>query len=241
MKISGVPHKFWPADTVKKIVVMSGTFNALELKKLGLHTKRICTFPAYSPIPVKSRPFMYLKTANMGYKYQDLSIPLVIEKIKELATKHSKEKGIIHLTYAMQEKFKEALGDDDRYIFHDKLDKKKKYREFRDAEGPKILMASGMSEGVDLPYDAGRWQVIPKVMYPSLADGLMKKYMKEDSEWYSWMTVRTLVQQTGRICRTPTDYGVTYMLDTSFKNLLKYNRDLFPDYFLESIQIAEQP
>ena len=235
MRLGGVPHNFWPKDKVKKIILLSGTFNDEEMSKLGVSTKRVATFEAYSPIAPENRPVIFIPTATMSFKYQEISIPVIAEKIIEIAADHAETKGIIHLPYALQDKFAELLLGD-RYIFHDRDNKMAKYKLFKQSKEPKILVASGMSEGVDLPYEDGRWQIIPKVMYPSLADGLMKKYMKEDGAWYSWLTVRTLVQQTGRICRTPTDFGETFILDNAFKNLIRFNRRLFPSYFLDALR-----
>jgi hypothetical protein len=54
-------------------------------------------------------------------------------------------------------------------------------------------------------------------------------------------TARTTVQQAGRICRTPTDYGITYILDASFASFYrratdrKPNYELFPDYFVDAM------
>jgi Rad3-related DNA helicase len=71
-----------------------------------------------------------------------------------------------------------------------------------------------------------------------LADPLNKYFSQEDPEVYNAEVIRGVVQQSGRICRTPTDIGTTYILDASFQSLYWRCRKsgLFPDYFLEALE-----
>jgi hypothetical protein len=221
-------------QNVGKIILMSGTINNIDIRKLGLSAKRVGYIEEPSPIPAERRPIIFKPVANMAYKYQDISIPLIAKDILTIA-KDQKGKGVIHTTYDIASKLRPYLDDDARFIFHSNKDKDAVYKTFRSSEEPLILVASGMSEGIDLPYDAGRWQVITKIQYPSLADNLMAYYKDKEKDHYAWLTIRTLVQQCGRICRGPDDYGITYILDTCFENLYKFNRNLFPKYFSDSV------
>jgi Rad3-related DNA helicase len=63
------------------------------------------------------------------------------------------------------------------------------------------------------------WQVILKVPYPSLADPVIAEWAQRDHEAYSWETLKEMIQATGRVCRGPTDVGVTYVFDKSFERL----------------------
>lgn len=223
-----------------KIILMSGTINSIDIRKLGLGNRKVLEVHGQSPIPRERRPIIYEPAANMAFANQHIAIPKLAERIKELAASNQ-EKGLVHTTYAIAEKLKPYLSDDDRFLFHSKENKDAVYAKFRSSDKPYILVASGMAEGIDLPYEAGRWQIITKIQYPSLADNLMMYVKNNEKDLYAWMTVRTLVQQCGRICRTPEDYGVTYILDTCFENLYKFNKKLFPQYFKESVQFKLSP
>jgi Rad3-related DNA helicase len=176
----------------------------------------------------------------MSYKYQDVSVPIMAKYLLTLLDKHPDEKGLIHVPYQLAVKLRPHLKHK-RLMWHDNKDKDEAYKAFRATTQPAVLVASGMAEGVDLPYDAGRWQAIIKIQYPSLADNLMKYFMNSEPSWYAWLSVRTLVQQCGRICRGPDDYGVTYILDVAFENLLRYNKRLMPKYFLDALHIHKRP
>lgn len=224
----------------KKIVLMSGTINHLDVNKLGLGSRAVYRVECPSAIEASRRPVIFQPAANMGYKHQDISVPIMAKALLALLDKHPTEKGLIHMPYQLAEKFRGHLSHP-RLLWHEKgQDKEDKYDLFRASQEPLVLVASGMAEGIDLPYDAGRWQAIVKVQYPSLGDPLMQYYSQKEKDYYSWLTIRTITQQSGRICRTPTDYGCTYILDVAFENLIRYNRKLFPAYFLDALKVEKK-
>lgn len=97
------------------------------------------------------------------------------------------------------------------------------------------MVGSGMYEGLDLAGDSGRWQVITKVPYPSLEDPVTRYLMEQDEEYYHWETIKQLLQASGRICRKLDDYGVTYVVDSSFRRLYTQSQELFPQYWKDSL------
>ena len=124
-----------------------------------------------------------------------------------------------------------------RLVYHDRSDKQLRYQEWR-ASSPsagKVLVASGMYEGVDLAGDAARWQVLTKVPWPSLGDVAIKYQAEQDPEWYAWAAAKLVVQACGRVCRGPEDYGVTYILDRSVHRILEEIPDLLPPWWLDSL------
>jgi hypothetical protein len=127
-------------------------------------------------------------------------------------------KGLIHITYNLAEKLSMYL-DNSRLIWHTKEDKMRKYKEFRETTEPKVMIASGLYEGIDLAGDDYKWQVITKIPFPSLAEPAIKFKAEKDPVWYHWETLKVLIQACGRICRGPTDSGTTYIIDSSWRNL----------------------
>lgn len=238
--LSGLPEILWPSKKTEKVILLSGTISDLDMRLLGLRGKRVSTVTTTNPIPAQNRPIDVSVGVNMSYKYQDKNMPKMADLLEELRQNNSK-KGLIHTTYAISNKLKKYLTDD-RYIFHTKLNKDEKLAEFIKSED-KIFVACGMSEGLDLAGSDYTWQAITKIQYPNKADQLIDKWYREDSERVNWMTIRTLRQQIGRICRTPEDFGITYVLDTAFGNLVTKrfglvtkNREMFTYDVLESVK-----
>ncbi len=230
-----VPHTLWPRNKVSKVVLLSATINNLDIDRLGLSRRRVTYLNCENPIPADRRPFVVDPAANMAWKYQAKSLPLLAKKIEELSERHKGEKGIIHIPYSLAYKLKQLLSGD-RYLWHTRDNKDTVYQQFRNSEDDAVLVACGMSEGIDLVEEYGRWQVIAKIMYPSLADALVKKQLQEDPIWYNWVTARTIRQQCGRITRSPTDFGVTYMVDAGFRDFFRRTRDMWPQAFVDSMR-----
>lgn len=234
ISLKTVPHKMWPDGTVKKLILMSATMYPEDMERLGLDRKRVFNISCSSPILKKQRPIYVESTAPMGYKDLKVSIPKIAHRINQLAAVH-KGKGVVHITYGLISKFKKYLKDD-RFLWHNEEDKELVYKEFVESKEPKILMACGMSEGIDLVGAEFEWQIIAKVMFPSLKDELQKYFLTNRPEIYTIETARCTIQQYGRICRTPTDYGATYILDSNFRNFYYKNYRLFPVYFQEALE-----
>lgn len=242
LDISDAPPIMWP-DKVKKIILMSATISRKDIEQLGLFNKKIQYIQADSPIQAERRPVRIPKAkSSMAFRNQDANMSKLVQFITDTAVHHEDEKGIIHVTYSLAKKLKEQNFQQsvaDRLIFHGKHDKAKKYNEFRDSESPKILIACGMYEGIDLAYDAGRWQIIAKIPWPSLADPAIKYLCSQDDEWYQWEALKVFLQGCGRICRTPTDFGVTYVFDSTFDRLYSSSVEAgtLPKWFINSIQV----
>lgn len=223
---------FWPNRT-KKIVLMSATINRKDIEQMGLDKRRVTFIEAPSPIPAERRPVVLECSLNMSYAYVDKNMPALIERIKELLEENP-EKGMVHVTYGMMSALAEALGSERRLIFHTKENKRQQYELFRRTEGT-VLVAAGMYEGVDLPEDAGRWQLITKVPWPALSDPAIKYMADLDPEWYAWEAAKVVLQGVGRICRGPQDYGKTIILDSTFQRLYDSYREFFPAYWTDSV------
>jgi Rad3-related DNA helicase len=195
----------WP-HSVNKIVLMSATINENDIYDMGLDDRRVCYIDCESPIPPVNRPFVYLGTCNMAYRHRQHSVPIAAEKLRELLSQHP-ERGVIHCTYAVAKQLKAHLGDEERILWADKNNRNEKYQEFLDspAADGRVLVASSLYEGVDLNYDRARWQVLCQVPWLSLAEPAVQERLRQRPESYAWAAIRTILQGTGRVCRTPTD------------------------------------
>jgi len=225
----------WPAEATAKIVLMSATIGPKDVEELGLSGKKVAYFESKGSIPKDRRPFVVIPVAKMSYANQAESIPIIADYIKKLAARHPNEKGLVHCTYGVSVKLQKLLEREARFVFHDKYNKNDRYLEFRNKPGNQILVASGMAEGVDLPDDCARWQVISKVQWPSLADDVASWRAHNAPDLYKWETIRCIIQQSGRIVRSQSDFGTTYMLDSDFRRLWNEARHLFPKWFRDSV------
>lgn len=234
--ITDEPKLFFGSH-LNKIVLMSATISPQDIAQLGLYHKKIKYISASSPIPIERRPVVFGPNAlNMSYQFQDKNLPQAAALIKKLALEFPDSKGLIHAPYSLALKLRHLLTGP-RYRFHDQDNKREVYEGFRSSMEHIILVASGMYEGVDLPYDAGHFQAIVKMPYPSLADPAIAFKAEQDKKWYAWETIKLVQQACGRICRGPDDFGATFILDNSFERLYNQNQELWPDWFKAGLRI----
>lgn len=236
-----MPPVMWPTGKVRKIILLSATIGAQDIKELGLDKRRVAIISAPSPIPAENRPVILGPYTSLAYAQQLVSIPKVAARLTELLSRHVGEKGIVHAPYGVARQLRHHLNDP-RFLFHDSEDKAEVYRKFRELspESGAVLVASGMYEGIDLAEDAARWQVIAKVPWPSLAEPAIKYKAEASPEWYAWEAAKQMIQGVGRVCRSTTDYGVTYIWDSSFDTLYTNWPDFFPPWWKEAVHTYEE-
>ncbi len=232
--VSRMGDSLWPSRT-KKIVLLSATISRKDIDALGLGRKRVRYLECSHPIHPSRRPVFLDYISDINSSNLESSTKLIAEHImRNLLPHHVGQKGMIHATYRQAEILRKYLRSD-RIIYHDVSNKTAKYNEFMDSspEEGKVLVASGMYEGIDLPEELGRWQVVAKIPWPSLGSEINKIVVKRDPELYEWQCLRDVIQAAGRICRTENDFGVTYICDGTMDRLL--STDLVPEWFREAI------
>lgn len=246
-----VKKVLWPEDKVKKIVFFSATFNQNDLKTLGLSKKRCGIFKGESPIPVERREVRIWPVASMTYRNRAEGIPKVAAACLRLASKHHDTKGVLHCTYEVADEIRQMGFRDPnakRLIFHTQRDKKDALGYFLATKEPKILVASGMSEGIDLAGHDFGWQVLTMIVRPSIVDDVNFWRLKYDKEKYDWETVRQVEQTTGRISRFETDMGVSYVVVNDFwmlwntTHLARIRRgeeSMWADWFIPSVKWSD--
>jgi len=158
---------------------------------------------------------------------------------------HPREKGLIHApSYAAGRRLVADLAARGpalarRLIWVESTEAKARALEVhRTSPAPTVLVSPSLREGVDLPDDFLRFQVMTKVPYPDLGDPWTAARRARDPRWYALETAKALVQAYGRSCRHADDFGVTYILDGQFERFLAHYRALLPPWFLDAVYAA---
>jgi len=231
--IRSQPPLLWPQHKVKKLFFLSGTINRKDVEDMGLGDRRICIIDAPSPIPIERRPLIVDPKFTLAASAHGRDIPALAQYLRDLA--NSKEgKGFIHAPYSLAMELQKHLSDHPRFLFHTNQTKHRIFTEFKQSQDG-IMVASGMYEGIDLADDAARWQVICKVPWANLTEPAMQYMAQQDPEGYANEAARLVVQAYGRVCRSPTDYGETIIVDRSFLRLYNNYRELFPGWFCDAV------
>jgi Rad3-related DNA helicase len=200
---------------------------------LGLSSYK--TIEVANPIPVESRKVIAVNKYAISSKFTDWENYYRI--IEALSKKHHNTNGIVHSpSFALLKQIKESVstGLSDRMMISNNRDDILAELE---SKNNAIIMGASLSTGYDFKDDLARWQIISKVPYPYMGDPWIKVMLDRHPKLYAREAILTLIQSAGRVCRGVNDYGVTYVIDANFVSLLKNHIDLFPDWFLESIEI----
>ena len=242
--VRDAPPYIWP-NQVQKIVMMSATVSYKDIENLGLDRRRTLYLEVDSPIPSSHRPIITDYVANVNRSNLRDSTISMAQRIREIyLPKYEGKKGVIHATYAQSKIFREVLGDNERFMFHDKTNTRAQYQAFLDSppESGRIFVASGLYEGIDLAEDLGRFQIITKIPWLNLGDSAIKYKAERDQAWFCWETLKSTMQACGRICRTPEDFGETIIMDMSFTRLVKqgFTYGLIPSWWREALPIELQ-
>lgn len=213
-----------------KIVLMSGTITPMDVNDLFPDTPyRFRDLP--SPIPVAQRPVYYRPTPfAMNWQTNPAHI---VKQIEEVIRLNPNLNTIIHVTYGLAKTLAPYFV---LPILTNTAENKDEILDQFKREGG-ILLAGGMAEGIDLPGDLCRLNIIPKLAYPDLKDPVVqkRKALEDGDDWYNLQTLMKLVQQTGRSTRGTDDYSKTYILDPGFTWRFKKCKDKLPQSFVESI------
>ena len=206
-------------------------------KWLGLNPNEVYHIKIDSPFSKEKRPIILNLVGKMSKSRIKGSAPKTIPILQEILEKHKDDKGLIHThSYKCQQYINRNLANS-RLISHNAGNREQILDYFEKDENPLVLVSPSMSEGVDLPYDKCRFQVIYKIPFPYLGDKQVNMRMKRDKKWYAYKTVMTLMQAYGRGMRAEDDSCYTYILDSDINMLFKspMYRSLMPDFFKEAV------
>lgn len=208
---------------------------------LGLDPSEVAWLRLGSSFPKDNRPVIMGLVGSMSRRNQQTTLPAMLRVVDKIMSKHATEKGIIHChSYDLGKTIADSLKGTAaglRLLFPRKAEERDLLvaRHCSPDSGPTVLLSPSVTEGFDFKDDTARWQIIAKVPYPYLGDKQVEAKKEISQEWYDQQTIMTIVQAAGRVCRSETDWGVTYVLDDDFRNLWDKRRGMFPAWFKEAI------
>jgi Rad3-related DNA helicase len=239
------------APFAKHLLFVSATTGTAEMfKSAHGYTRPLVKIEAPSGFPVANRMVYSMRAGNMSMRTQAQDAPKVMQALIEVAKSsqpqntrfdHVNHKGIVHtynnkITDMVMDAF-QAAGMAWRVQILRGSGKKREeiLQTFRKSSQPLILVSPSAMLGLSLNDDLGRWQAIVKVPYAYLGDPSVVHRKDQIDGWYEWQTAKDLIQTFGRIVRSETDWGQTYVLDDAFSRFYAQNWHLFPRYIQEAI------
>ena len=231
-----------------EITVLSSAYlghRAVLAECFGLEESDVRVFTTGSPFSLEQRPIVYRPVGAFSHATRARLEPALFAEVATILAAHPTDKGLIHVaSYEAGRRLVHELGvraprESRRLLWVDSADGKTGALQLHRASAlPTVLVSPSLREGVDLPDDFLRFQVLTKLPYPDLGDPWTAARRERDPRWYAIETAKGLLQAYGRSCRHAEDHGVTYVLDAQFARFLQHYRVLLPEWFLDAAEPA---
>ena len=239
------PALLWDAAD---IVVLSSAFmgrREIIASYFGLEAGGVHALASGSPFAPEQRPIVYRPVGALSQATLAELEPVLFAEVAGILDQHRADKGLVHAaSYAAARRLLAHLADhapdaSRRVIFVESSAAKQRALEHhRTSPLPTVLLSPSLREGVDLPDDFLRFQIVTKMPYADLGDPWTAARQARDPRWYALETAKALVQAYGRSCRHAGDHGVTYILDGQFARFVQRYRPLLPAWFREAAEPA---
>ncbi|MFA6336253.1 MAG: helicase C-terminal domain-containing protein, partial [Bacteroidales bacterium] len=235
-----------------KMVVLSSATPSTNL----LTTKDINRLECEHPIPIERRLCYFYPVGSMAYTSRNETAKKMAPVIQNLHEMYN-SKTMLHagsypVAYLIYDELIKYMDKKDILLQVDKKNQNR-YPEgilrnecsriFKNSIRKMIWISVEMNEGVDLfgpDYKLNLIAKLPaepwKAEYTE-ARNLYDKTNFGDNIWYNTQSANKLQQSYGRICRGPTDEGITYILDKSVMGFYnRYKNKLFYEWFRAAIK-----
>lgn len=220
-------------------------------KDIGIPEEETAFISIDSEFDKENRPVFYLPSAKMTYGWnkpeRKNDRQKMLERVIEICSLHKDDAGVIHTGSFQIAKWliDELDGKIPQRIFHhtpsddDNMNPNRDnvISEFVESSEPRVLISPSITEGLDLKNDLGRFSITCKVPYPYLGDAWVKKRQELSQDWYRRQALISIIQATGRVVRSKTDWGYSYILDESFYGLYNSMKNKIPPWFKESLNM----
>jgi ATP-dependent DNA helicase DinG len=246
LTVAGMARELF--DECAEVTVLSSAYlghRAVLAEYFGLGEDEVRVFSTASPFSLEQRPIAYRPVGSFSHTTRARLEPALFAEVAAILAAHPGDKGLIHVP--SYEAGRRLVGDlaarapreSRRLLWIDSAGGKSGALQLHRASAlPTVLVSPSLREGVDLPDDFLRFQVLTKLPYPDLSDPWTAARRERDPRWYAVETAKALLQAYGRSCRHAEDHGVTYVLDEQFARFIQRYRVLLPEWFLDAAEPA---
>lgn len=231
-------------NTGKKFLLMSATVISPDqlAADLGLEGSEFGYVQINQAYPAKNRPVYQVPVASVTRANKEEAYGKLAASSNLILQRHDKDRIIFHtVSYELSRFLYDELKNNkthEVFSYNSSYTREQAIEDYCSTKNS-ILIGSSLERGLDLPHDLCRVQVICKVPYPYLGDKQVSARLHSigGQQWFNVLTVREIVQMTGRGVRSEDDHAQTYILDSQFShNIYRRNKGLFPKWWRDGLQ-----
>lgn len=205
-------------------VLMSATVGDIKkfTKVMGIDPHKLNHYTLESPFDYSKSPVVLFRNCSMDFKNRDANFPKAVKIIDKILDRHSGQRGIIHTgSHQFTERLYQSSNNQDRLLPYKTSAEKNAALEMMASSDDMVVIGPSLLEGLDLKDDMTRFVIFLKTPFQNLGSPLVQHKLKKDNSFYSWKAAIAILQGAGRGIRNPEDWAWTYIVDSSFMNLLR--------------------
>lgn len=189
-----------------------------------------------SAFPPENKKVIIYKPLNLNYKsmQDNKTIEQLNERCLEIVKMQKDHKGIVSTpTFTLTRTISEYLQLHGIKVFEHKTGEKLEniIGDFKSYKKPSVLISPMLFEGIDLPDDLARYQILTKCPYASLQDTVVKYILNHYPELYQFQTLLKIIQFFGRGVRNKEDWSNIFVLDTNVVRLITDRTNVWSDEY----------
>ena len=213
-------------------------------RSLGLKEESAAWLKVGHTFPVENRKIIVSFVGPMGMNNIEATKPRLFNFIDKAMAHHTGERGIIHCgSYKLGKAIYDYLmttPEAGRVTFPQTVEERDEAFKMHGQMEGSVIISPSMMEGFNFAGDLARWQLIVKVPYGNLGDRQIATRKDIDPDWYAVQAVGLVVQASGRIVRSESDWGITYITDADFQHLWRRNSTFFPKWWSDALVWKEK-
>ncbi len=233
----------WPFDylhlltgTIPQVVLVSATLTRKTVELLGIGKGDFDYREFSSTFAPERRPLYFCAAApgnsNCSEEVKRERHEKTVRVIDKIIQTRPGVRGIIHsVSYKRAEEIYESSAQKDRLVLHERGvgGLAKAVERYMVLESG-ILVSPGAAEGVDLPHDGCRFQILAKVPFPDWRDPVTAARTAHDKEYVNYLVGQIITQTYGRVMRDEEDWGETFIIDTDWAWMRGRCAEYVPDH-----------
>ena len=211
-------------------------------KRFGFSEDEVYYYSMPSPFDPDKAPIFSYPQPNMSY------VPDMTGKrskmggvLASIMKEYSNQRGLILCNsyvevefYAnyLYEKFPDCSK---RLTVHSRGDNVESLLEDHAVKEGSVIITPVLWEGLSLDAELGEFCIIVKIPYPDYKNEVIQGLMKINKGRYFEECCLKIQQGVGRVVRSVDDHADIYIADGGFRTIFKYNKNLFPEHFIERV------
>ena len=225
-----------------RVLFMSATMGniPLFLRNLGIREDQAAIYKAECSFSPENRKIIFRSLGSMSKQKGQPGLLPMLQECSRLIRARPEERGIIHchsrdLQLLVFQHLQKEFGN--RILTHSSgNDRNRGISRLRDSSNG-VLCSVAMTEGLDLRDDDARFCIFAKIPWSDLSDPYTRERKRRSQDWYLNAAALAVVQGSGRVVRTETDYADTFIFDPSFPPLLQS----CPDWWTPALRSGKAP